>query len=55
MNILKKATQIFIDGTIKICPVGYYPIINIVAFLPDINNIVPIFIIIINFVFFLYF
>ena len=43
MNILKKATQIFIDGTFKICPVEYYQIINNGAFLPDINNIAPIF------------
>ena len=44
--MLKKATQIFIDCIFKISPPGYYQIINIGgAFLTDLNNIVPIFII----------
>lgn len=43
MNILKKGTQVFIDGTFKIYPVGYYQVINWWFFARYINNIVPIF------------
>ena len=43
MNLLKKESQIFIDGTFKISPIGYYQIINIAGFIPNINKIVPIF------------
>ena len=45
INLLKKCTQIFIDGTFKICPKTFYQVINIGAFLPDIDAIMPIFLI----------
>ena len=45
INLLRKCTQIFIDGTFKICPKTFYQVINIGAFLPDIDGIIPIFLI----------
>ena len=42
---ISKCTQIYIDGTFKLCPKGYYQIINIGGFLPYINGILPIFMI----------
>ena len=43
MNLLSKCTQIHIDGTFKSCPRGYYQILNIAGYYPDINGIIPIF------------
>ena len=42
LNLMKKATQIFIDGTFRINPKGFYQVLNIGAFIPDINEIFPI-------------
>ena len=43
MNMIKKCTQIFIDGTFKSSPWGFYQILNFSGFLPDINGIIPLF------------
>ena len=45
IKLLPKCTQIFIDGTFKCCPKEYYQIVNISGFLPDINGLMPIFMI----------
>lgn len=45
VKLIQKCTQIYIDGTFKSCPKNYYQIINIGGFLPDINGIVPLFMI----------
>ena len=45
IKLLKKCTQIYLDGTFKSCPKGYYQILNFSGFLPDINALVPIFMI----------
>ena len=42
---ISKCTQIYIDGTFKVFPKGYYQIINIGGFLPEINGILPFFMI----------
>ena len=41
--MIKKCTQIFIDGTFKISPTGYYQVIIIGGFLPELSGIIPIF------------
>ena len=45
VKLIQKCTQIYIDGTFKSCPKNYYQIVNIGGFLPDINGIVPLFMI----------
>ena len=45
MNMIYKCTQLFIDGTFKSCPRGYFQILNIAGYYPDIDGIVPIFMI----------
>ena len=45
LNLLTKCTQIHIDGTFKSCPKGFYQILTIAACYPDINGLVPIFMI----------
>ena len=45
INLVTKCEQIFIDGTFKISPVGYYQIINICGFLKEIDGIIPLFMI----------
>ena len=45
INLLNKCTQIYIDGTFKACPKSYYQILNFAGYLPDIQGIVPIFMI----------
>ena len=45
MKMLKKSKQIFIDGTFKSCPRGYYQILNITSFIDEINGNIPIFMI----------
>ena len=45
MNMLTKCSQILVDGTFKSCPNSYYQIIHIAGFFPDINSIIPIFMI----------
>ena len=45
LNILENCTQLFIDGTFKSCPKSYYQISNIAGFLPSLNSIIPIFMI----------
>ena len=45
LNLLTKCTQIHIDGTFKSCPKGFYQILNIAGYYPDINGLVPIFMI----------
>ena len=45
IKFLPKCTQIFIDGTFKCCQKEYYQIVNISGFLPDINGLMPIFMI----------
>lgn len=45
MNLLKKCSQLLIDGTFKSCPRGYYQIINIAGYYEEINSIIPIFMI----------
>jgi len=43
INMLNKCTQLYIDGTFKITPIGYYQVIIIGGFLPEIKGIIPIF------------
>ena len=43
LNLLNKCIQIFIDGAFKSCPKGYYQVLNIEGFYPDINSIIKIF------------
>ena len=43
--MLTKCSQIYIDGTFKACPKSYYQILNFAGYLPDIQGIVPIFMI----------
>ena len=43
INMITKVTQIFIDGTFKIAPYGYYQVINIGGYLPQLNKIFPLF------------
>ena len=45
INMLQKSTQILIDGTFKSCPKGYMQILNIAGYIPDIDSIIPIFMI----------
>ena len=45
LNMLKKCTKVFIDGTFKSSPRGFYQVINIAGFYPEINEIIPIFMI----------
>lgn len=45
INLISKCTQIFIDGTFKTCPKNFYQIINIGGYYPEIDGIVPIFMI----------
>ena len=45
MNLIMKFTQIMIDGTFKSCPRGYYQILNIAGFMPELDSIIPIFMI----------
>ena len=46
IKLLKKVKQIFVDGTLWICPKRYYQVLNIGGYLENINRIVPIFLII---------
>ena len=41
INMFYKYTQIFIDGTFKITPSGYFQVFNIGGNLPQINEIFP--------------
>ena len=43
-NLIPKFTHILIDRTFYICPKGYYQIINISGYYPNINEILPLFI-----------
>ena len=43
LNLIPKCTQILIDGTFRACPKGYYQIVNISGYYPDINGIIPLF------------
>ena len=43
INLIPKCTQILIDGTFRACPKGYYQIVNISGYYPDINGIIPLF------------
>lgn len=45
MNLLKKCSQLLIDGTFKSCPSGFYQIVNIAGYYEEINSIIPIFMI----------
>ena len=45
LKILTKCSQIFVDGTFKICPVGFYQVLNIGGYYKDINSIIQIFLI----------
>ena len=45
MNMLFKCSQLLIDGTFKSCQRTFLQIIHIAGFYPDINGIIPIFII----------
>ena len=45
INLLSKCTQVFVDGTFKSCPRGYYQILNVAAYYEEINGIIPIFMI----------
>ena len=45
INMISKCTQILIDGTFKSCPRTFYQILNISGYLPEINSIIPIFMI----------
>ena len=45
INLLFKCTQVLVDGTFKSAPKTFYQILNISGFYPDINSIIPIFMI----------
>ena len=45
LNMLTKFNQLLIDGTFKSCPRGHYQILNIAGFNPELNTIIPIFMI----------
>ena len=40
-----KYNQILVDGTFKCCPKGYYQVINVAGYYPEIDAIVPLFMI----------
>ena len=42
---MKKFKQLYVDGTFRICPRGYYQVLNIGGYYEDINGIVPVFLI----------
>ena len=41
--MITKCTQIFVDGTLKIAPKGFYQVVNIGGYIPEIGGIIPIF------------
>ena len=43
INLITKCTQIFLDGTFKISPIGYFQILNISGYLKEINGLIPLF------------
>lgn len=43
INMITKCTQIFVDGTFKIAPIGFYQVVNIGGYIPEIGGIIPIF------------
>ena len=43
INLINKCKQLFYDGTFKACPKSFYQIINVAGYLPNINGIIPIF------------
>ena len=43
MNLWEQCTQTFIDGTFKSCPKEFYQVLNIAGFFPNLNSIVPLF------------
>ena len=43
INLLNKCEQLFFDGTFKTCPKTFYQIINVAGYLPEINALIPIF------------
>ena len=45
MNLIEHCTQLIIDGTFKASPKGFYQIFNISGFYPNINGIIPLFMI----------
>ena len=45
MNLWEQCTQTFIDGTFKSCPKEFYQVLNIAGFFPNLNSIVPLFMI----------
>ena len=45
LNMIKKCTQLLKEGRFKSCLKGYCQIINIAGYYPDINSIIPIFMI----------
>ena len=42
---MKKFKQLYVDGTFRISPRGYYQVLNIDGYYDDINGIVPVFLI----------
>ena len=42
---MKKFKQLYVDGTFRICPRGFYQVLNIGGYYEDINGIVPVFLI----------
>ena len=45
LNLAKKCTQVLVDGTFKCCPKGYYQVINVAGYYPELNAIIPLFMI----------
>ena len=45
LNLASKCNQILVDETFKCCPKGYYQVINIAGYYPEINTIIPLFMI----------
>ena len=41
--MITKCTQIYVDGTFKIAPIGFYQVLIIGCYLPEINSIIPLF------------
>jgi hypothetical protein len=42
---LKKCSQIYIDATYKSCPKSFYQLLNIAGYIPEINHLIPLFMI----------
>lgn len=41
LNMLTNSTQLFIDATFKVAPRGFYQVLNIAGYIPQMNGIIP--------------